>query len=184
MNDAELDRKLTWALISINGKCLDQTSKHIHCPKTWYSGTQQYRCQGKLLMYLVAKSKGKKRISLTSIVLNRSGEFWEETKQFLSLECKISWLRLEGLRDVLYPWVIYFDSPPTLWLFSMSKLILRTRGKHYNMKSEISWRMCYVACHWISFENPFQIICQGLNYEILLFTWDVVCIIKLWKLNN
>lgn len=77
-----------------------------------------------------------------------------EKNRILSLKYKIDVLRLEEWRDVLYPWVIYFDSPLTHRVHNMSKLILGTRGIHHSSSSEVVCMMRHVACHWISFWKP------------------------------
>lgn len=114
-----------------------------------------------------------------NILSNYHLKLSSEKNRILSLECKIDGLRLEEWRDVLYPRVIYFDSPLNHRVHSMSKLILGTRGIHHSSGSEVLCMMHHVACHWISFGKTLarHKICvwtgkfQGI---FLLFTWEAL----------
>ncbi len=141
------------------------TQNHVHLPKTLYSLRLFYRwlsdytldftCRQHLLR--CAKSGPSYNIKYRGISRLFEVYLVSSEKWFLSVECKSCGPGLQGWRDVLYPRVIYSDSPLTHRVYSMSKLILGTSRIHHSSSSEALCVVRHVACHWIAFGKLFSV---------------------------
>lgn len=93
--------------------------------------------------------------------------FWKWTevlfKIFLNLEvCLMSffffsrgcWVRLQGWRDVLSAWVIYFDSPLSHHAYSVSKLIWGPEG-YFSVEAVRRFMWC-IMLH-VTFQDPIRL---------------------------